>query len=189
MALKTVHTSDLSGRYIEDEGQLGRLVVREHPNLAAGELPVELEVLPDELEKLAGEESQFVGLDYYAPGEASPARLIVRLDEFNELAHNGGMDDVLRSAIRAQQRLREAPGRRRGRPPRMERRREPRERINYASPEHAGEPHRGRTTEAEKEFVRTHLDEVNERLVAKGMRPIDPNDPRMRERYGLGEAA
>jgi hypothetical protein len=66
MALKTVHTSDLSGRYIEDEGQLGRLVVREHPDLAAGELPVELEVLPDELEKLAGEESQFVGLDKFS---------------------------------------------------------------------------------------------------------------------------
>jgi hypothetical protein len=38
-------------------------------------------------------------------------------------------------------------------------------------------------------YVRNHLDEVNERLVAQGLRPIDPNDPRMRERYGLGEAA
>jgi hypothetical protein len=185
MALKTVHTSDLSGRYVEDERQLGRLVVREHPDFAAGELPVELEVLPDEVEKLAEEESQFVSLDYRAPGEPGARRLIVRLEDFNELAENGGMEDVLRSAIGARQ-----AERRRGRGrPRTERGRERRERIDYASPEHAGEPHRGRTTEAEKEYVRAHLDEVNERLAAQGLRPIDPSDPRMRQRYGLGEAA
>ena len=186
MALKTVHTSDLFGRYVEDEHELGRLVVREHPDFAAGELPVELEVLPEEVEKLAGEESQFVSLDYRVPGEPTARRLIVRLEDFNELAENGGMDDVLRSALAARQ----AAGRRRGRGrPRMEHGREWRERINYASPQHAGEPHRGRTTEAEKDYVRTHLDEVNERLEAQDLRPIDPNDPRTRERYGLGEAA
>jgi hypothetical protein len=186
MAVKTVHTSDLSGRYVEDERELGRLVVREHPDFAAGELPVELEVLPDEVEKLAGEESQFVSLDYRAPGEPTARRLIVRLEDFNDLARNGGMDDVLRRAIAA----RPAPQRRRGRGrPRIEHGRERRERINYASPEHAGEPHRGRTTEAEKDYVRTHLDEVNDRLAAQGLRLIDPSDPRMGERYGLGEAA
>jgi hypothetical protein len=56
-------------------------------------------VLPDEVKKLAGEESQFVSLDYYAPGERSPARLVIRIEELDELAHNGGMADVLRSAI------------------------------------------------------------------------------------------
>jgi hypothetical protein len=61
--------------------------------------------------------------------------------------------------------------------------------LNIASPEHAGEPHRGRTTEAEKEYVRTHLDEVNERLAAKGLRPIDPNDPRMRGALRAGRGS
>jgi hypothetical protein len=107
MALKTVHPSDLSGRYIEDEGQLRRLVVREHPDLTSSELPVELEVLPDEVEKLACEESQFLGLGYQVLGEPTPRRLIVRLEESQ----------------------------------------------------------------------------------AKGLRLIDPNDPRMREHYGLGEVA
>jgi hypothetical protein len=55
------------------------------------------------------------------------------------------------------------------------------------SPEHAGEPHRGRITEAEKSYVREHLDQVNKRLRGKGMRTIDANDPTMRERYGLLE--
>ena len=55
------------------------------------------------------------------------------------------------------------------------------------SPEHAGEPHRGRITEAEQAYVREHLDEVNKRLRGKGMRTIDPADPTMWERYGLAE--
>jgi hypothetical protein len=51
--------------------------------------------------------------------------------------------------------------------------------------EHAGEPHRGRITEAEKELVRKHLDQINTRLREAGLREIDPSDPTMRDRYGL----
>jgi hypothetical protein len=51
--------------------------------------------------------------------------------------------------------------------------------------EHTGEPHRGRITEAEKEPVRTHLDEINERLAERELREIDPGDPTMKERYNL----
>ena len=47
-----------------------------------------------------------------------------------------------------------------------------RAKVNYATLEHAGEPHRGRITEAEKELVRTHLDEINQRLAERGMREI-----------------
>jgi hypothetical protein len=60
-----------------------------------------------------------------------------------------------------------------------------RPRIDYTSAEHAGEPHRGITSDAEKEFVRDNLDEVNARLREKGMREIDPDDPEMAQRYGL----
>ena len=49
------------------------------------------------------------------------------------------------------------------------------------------EPHRGRITEAEKSYVREHLDEVNKRLRGNDMRTIDASDPSMRERYGLLE--
>jgi hypothetical protein len=51
--------------------------------------------------------------------------------------------------------------------------------------EHAGEPHHGRITEAEKELVRNNLDQINQRPRERGMREIDPSDPTMRERYGL----
>jgi hypothetical protein len=57
--------------------------------------------------------------------------------------------------------------------------------VNYATLEHAGEPHRGRITEAEKELVRKNLDQVNRRLRDAGQREIDPSDQAMRDRYGL----
>jgi hypothetical protein len=57
--------------------------------------------------------------------------------------------------------------------------------VNYATLEHAGEPHRGRITEAEKELVRKNLDQINRRLREAGQREIDPSDQAMRDRYGL----
>jgi hypothetical protein len=49
--------------------------------------------------------------------------------------------------------------------------------VDYSTLEHAGEPHRGRITEAEKQIVREHLDEVNRRLSEQDIRMIDPADP------------
>jgi hypothetical protein len=63
VATKVVHFSDLSGREAEDEGQLGRLVVLEHPDI--GE-PATLEVFPDEVSDLQSAE-RLVRLEYYAP--------------------------------------------------------------------------------------------------------------------------
>src|SRR6266498_2141826 len=57
--------------------------------------------------------------------------------------------------------------------------------MDNAILEHAGEPHRGRITEAEKELVRSHLEQINKRLSEGGLREIDPGDPTMKERYGL----
>jgi hypothetical protein len=47
MAVKVVHVSDISGKEA-DEQSLGQLVVHEHPEYA--DLPVTLEVLPEEVE-------------------------------------------------------------------------------------------------------------------------------------------
>jgi hypothetical protein len=62
-------------------------------------------------------------------------------------------------------------------------------RVNYATIEHAGEPHKGKTTDAEKQLVREHLDEINERLAANGLRTISLTDPEHVERYGLEDVA
>ena len=66
MAVKVVHVSDISGKEA-DEQSLGRLVVHEHPEYA--DLPVTLEVLPDEIESLQGA-SRFVTVEWIAPAPA-----------------------------------------------------------------------------------------------------------------------
>jgi Lsr2 len=57
--------------------------------------------------------------------------------------------------------------------------------IDYSSPEFAGNPHRGRVTEAEAAYVRDNFDAVNKRLSAEGKPMLDPSDPKTKKRYGL----
>jgi hypothetical protein len=158
MAVKVVHVSDISGKEA-DEQSLGQLVVHEHPEYA--DLPVTLEVLPEEVESLQGA-SRFVTVEWIAPGARKGERMVVSLDDFNLLAGAGVMESAIQDALIAKHRNR------------------PR-----SSLEHAGEPHRGRITEAEKELVRKNLDQVNKRLRDAGQREIDPSDQAMRDRYGL----
>jgi len=124
-----------------------------------------------------------VRLRWTAPGSNRPQELTVLQETFDSLAQDRDMTTVLLSAITAERERRGQPQA----PRRPRRGGGGRGKVDYASPEHAGEPHRGRITEAEKSYVREHLDEVNRRLRGKGMRTIDADDPTMRERYGLLE--
>jgi hypothetical protein len=176
MAVKVVHVSDISGKEA-DEQSLGRLVVHEHPEYA--DLPVTLEVLPEEVESLQGA-SRFVTVEWVPPGARKGERMVVSLDDFNLLGGAGVMESAVQDALIAKHRSRprsgggSAPAGRSGRG-----------KVNYATLEHAGEPHRGRITEAEKELVRNNLDQINRRLRDAGQREIDPSDQAMRDRYGL----
>jgi hypothetical protein len=171
MAVKTIHVSDISGKEA-DEQSLGRLVVHEHPEYS--DLPVTLEALPEEVEPLRDTSARFVTVEWVRPGARKGERLTVPLEDFNLLAGPGVMDNAKhRSRARSTESGRTSASR------------SSRAKVNYATLEHAGEPHRGRITEAEKELVRSHLDEVNKRLSESGMREIDPNDLTMKERYGL----
>jgi hypothetical protein len=173
--------SDISGKEA-DEQSLGRLVVLDHPEYA--DLPVTLEVLPDEIESLEGA-SRFVTVEWIAPGARKGERMVVSLDDFNLLAGAGVMESAVQDALIAKHRS--------GRPRSgaaatgggSAAGRSGRGKVNYATLEHAGEPHRGRITEAEKELVRKNLDQVNRRLRDAGQREIDPSDQAMRDRYGL----
>jgi hypothetical protein len=160
--------------------ELGTLEVLEHPDI--GET-ARLEIFPDEFERLQAAD-RIVRLRWTAPGSRRPQELTVLQETFDSLAQDRDMKTVLLSAITAEhdrrgqtqvpRRPRHGGGGGRGK-------------VDYSSPEHAGEHHRGRITEAEKAYVREHLDEVNERLRGKGMRMIDASDPTMLERYGLSE--
>jgi hypothetical protein len=182
VATKTIKISDLSGDEIGNEEQLARLVVEEHPNLTES---VTLEVLPSEVEGRLPEEQNYVRGTYYPSSESgqAPLSFIMSVEDFNNLSQREDMATVLQNALRAQQ---EQDSRRRGR--RGGRRAaagQRRERRDFASPEYAGLPHRGRITDAEKEYVRNNLDAVNQRRVQQGHDPIDPADPRMAAKYGL----
>jgi hypothetical protein len=179
MAVKVVHVSDVSDKEGNQE-ELGTLEVLEHPDI--GE-PARLEIFPDEFARLQAAD-QVVRLRWTAPGARQPQELTVLQETFDRLAQDRDMKTVLLSAITAQHERRGQ-----NQAPRRPRRDGGggRGKVDYSSPEHAGEPHRGRITEAEKAYVREHLDEVNKRLRGKGMRTLDPADPTMRERYALTE--
>jgi hypothetical protein len=177
MAVKVVHVSDISGKEA-DEQSLGRLVVHEHPEYA--DLPVTLEILPEEVESLQGA-SRFVTVEWIPPGARKGERMVVSLDDFNLLAGPGVMESAIQDALIAKHRNRP----RSGGGTSSAAGRSGRGKVNYATLEHAGEPHRGRITEAEKELVRKNLDQVNRRLRDAGLREIDPSDQAMRDRYGL----
>jgi hypothetical protein len=173
MAIKTIRVSDLSGKQADDDN-MAKLVIHEHPQYQG---PITLDVLPDEIGELPETES-YVRIEVVQPGDRSGQKALLSLDHFNKLAAGKDMNAVLLEAVAAQRGQKEAPRRRQTRAA-------SRGKVNYATLEHAGEPHRGRITEAEKEIVRDNLEAINKRLAREGKRTIDPGDPTMRERYGL----
>ena len=176
MGQKTVRFSDLSGEIITRDDTLARIVIHEHPEL--GDSPVEIEALADEARTIEKAAVAVAVVDLYLPGEDEPRRLAMEVAAFDQLATDRPMSELLltaRPARRAAKAAAAGPGRA--------------DRTNYATLEHAGQPHKGKITEAERDLVRAHLDEINERLAAQGLRTISPDDPEHAERYGLAEPA
>jgi hypothetical protein len=176
---KTVRFSDLSGQLITGDEVPARIVVAEHPALPDG--PVEIEALTAEAEDMAEAGGQAVLADLYFPGDAQPRRVVLDAAEFDKLATDRPMSEILATARPVR------PARRASRGAAATTGRE--DRINYATVEHAGKPHKGKTTDAEKRLVREHLHEINERLAAQGLRTISLADPEHVERYGLEDLA
>jgi hypothetical protein len=162
---KTVKFSDLSGEIIIRDDALARIVIHEHPELGGG--PVEIEALADEARAIEKAALPVAVVDVHLPGEAEPHRVAMDAGSFDQLATNRPMSELLVAARPA----------RRG------------SRADYGDPAHAGKPHKGKVTDAEKQLVRERLDEINGRLAAEGMRTISLDDPEHVERYGLAGLA
>ena len=179
MGQKTVRFSDLSEQLITQDSALVRIVVHEHPELDGQ--PVEIEAHRDEVAAITDAGLQVAVVDLYVAGETEPRRVTLDAAVFDKLATSRPMGELLIAARPA----RRAPKPRAAAPAGGDR-----DRIDYSTPEHAGKPHQGKTTGAEKQLVRKHLAEINTRLAAQGLRTIDPTDPAHVERYGLeGPAA
>lgn len=174
---KTVRFSDLSGELITRDDTLARIVIHEHPELS--DSPVEIEALADEAAAIDKAALRVAVVELYLPGEEEPHRVTMDAAAFDQLATDKPMSELLltaRPARTARRSRATAPA-------------APRGGISYDTLEHAGEPHKGRITGAERELVRDHLDAINERLARQGMRTIDPKDPEHVARYGLAGLA
>jgi hypothetical protein len=177
MGQKTVRFSDLSGQLIMDDDALARIVVHEHPELGDG--PVEIEALTEEAEAMEQAALRVAVVDLYLRDDIEPRRIVVEADVFDKLATDNPMSQLLvaaRPARRVSSRT-PASGSSRG------------DRLDYTTLEHAGKPHKGKTTDTEKQLVRDHLAEINERLARQGLRTISLTDPEHVERYGLDQLA
>jgi hypothetical protein len=177
MGQKTVRFSDLSGQLILEDDALARIVVHEHPELTDG--PVEIEALTAEAELIEQAALRVAVVDLYLPDDIEPRRVVLEADAFDKLATQNPMGELLISAVRPAKRSLRTPsnGSSRG------------DRLDYGTLEHAGKPHKGKTTDAEKQLVRDRFDEINERLARQGIRMISLTDPEHVERYGLEELA
>ena len=176
MGQKTVRFSDLSGQLIMHDDALARIVVHEHPELGDG--PVEIEALTDEAEAMEEAALRVAVIDLYLPDDIEPRRIVMEADAFDKLATQNSMAELLTAArpVRRSTRSSASGGSRT-------------DRLDYGTFEHAGKPHKGKITDAERQLVREHLDEINDRLAAQGMRTISLADPDHVERYGLEDLA
>jgi len=175
MGQKTVRFSDLSGQLIMHDDALARIVVHEHPGLGDG--PVEIEALTEEAEAMEEAALRVAVIDLYLPDDIEPRRIVLEADAFDKLATQSSMEELLTAARPVRRSTRSSATSSRG------------ERLDYATREHAGKPHKGKITDTEQQLVRDHLDEINERLAAQGLRMISLTDPEHVERYGLQELA
>lgn len=172
MAQRMVRFSDLTNKMIEDEDVV-RVVIEQHPALANG--PVEIEVGKEEAASIRSNALRVVSLKLYQGDGSAPETVTMEIEAFNKLAGAVDMADVIRKAAPAY-----PPGRQ-TKPAAAS----TVDKVDYATLEHAGKPHRGKTTDAEKEIVRNNLEKINERLERDGMRTISLDDPEMMARYGL----
>jgi len=176
MGQKTVRFSDLSGQLIMRDDALARIVVQEHPELGDG--PVEIEALTDEAEAMEQAALRVAVVDLYLRDDIEPRRLVIEADVFDKLATDNPMSELLVAARPARRSSRTpASGTSRG------------DRPDYTTLEHAGKPHKGKITDTEKQLVRDHLAEINERLAQQGIRTVSLTDPEHVERYGLDQLA
>jgi hypothetical protein len=177
MGQKTVRFSDLSGQLITRDDALARIVIQDHPELGDGG-PVEVEALADEALALEKVSMNVAVLELYLPGEEEPRRVVVDADAFSQASTERPVGELLVGA-RPAKKARAKSG---TSAPKTDR-------VDYSTLEHAGKPHRGKATDAEKALVQENLDEINEQLAEQGLRTISLDDPEHVERYGLADLA
>lgn len=170
MGEKVMKFSDLSGRLAPDPNALASITVIEHPDIDG---PVRIDAMPEELEALGRMSIKAVTLEVKLPDEEEPSRHVLTAANFAKLATDKPMDEILDSAERFTTKRRVGGTALNG------------ETRDHNTLEWAGTPHKGKTSPEEARLVREHLAEINARLIAQGLRPVDPGNPEHARRYGF----
>ena len=170
MARVEMRVSDLSRTLMPDDDEAVALIV-EHPVYGT----LTLDAVRQDLEGKLPDPQAFVGLNI------NNQRYLMSVSDFNNLFTGDQEANAVLEQVAQEQRSQRGSGKRAAASGSTG----TRERIDYSSPEHAGKPHRGTISEAEKAYVRDNLDEVNRRNREQGHPEIDPNDSRMAARYGF----
>jgi hypothetical protein len=92
LATVTLKQSDLTGVQGPDE-EFGRLVVRNYPGVEGAR---QLDVRPEEVDEISTV-TDLIELDYYAPGNGTPQRLVVAKADFDKLT-SSNIAEVLAGA-------------------------------------------------------------------------------------------
>jgi hypothetical protein len=187
MAKRYMTVSDLTGDPIHDDQDIVTIVVHDHPLI---ERPVQLDADAAEVSDVKGSDKDFAIIELIRDGGDKRERLVLELSEFEGM-FNGkiDVDDVLHNA----EPYNDSPvasatePKRRGRPRSTGTGTPKADKVDYKTLEHAGTPHRGRTTEDEARIVRENLETVNKRRVEQGYPAIDPKDPKDAARYGFDQ--
>lgn len=174
MAKRVILISDITGEDIPEDESI-TIIVREHPST---DEPVKLDAGKSDLASLRKNKRDYAILEVVdADGETE--RLIVLASDFNKFI-KGDADEVLAEAdvvvIPAQAHAAPKPT-------------TDAVKLDYKTLQYAGRPHRGKTTDEEKQMVQDNLETINANLKAAGIRQIELSNADHVERYGLQELA
>lgn len=184
MAQRVVTVSDLSGSDIP-QGEEAKINVLEYPELSQ---QVVVDASQTDVDRLKLEAQPFALVEI-VNSDGSTERLALSVDSFKR-NFKSDVDEVLAGAETLHK---TTPGaevaRRRGRRPRGEGAPVRGERIDYSDVRFAGRVKRGIVSDAEKQTVRDHFDEVNKNLAAAGQRTLELSNIEHVTKYGLEELA
>lgn len=172
MGTKSVVFSDLSGEQLSDDNH-ARVVVTMPGKSYAQALDMSL----DEAAKLVGRKIDLITFTVFTPNR--PAHEVqVEASALEKIFEGIDFERVLESAPRTDS-ARPAAPRRRASTPRSA------SKIDYSSPEYAGQLHRGRLTDAEIAWVQANREAASANRARQTGKPIDWQDPAEIKRYRL----
>ncbi len=173
MGTKSVVFSDLSGEQLTDDNHARVVVTMPGKSYAQA-----LDMSVEEAKKLEGRKIDLITFTVFAPNR--PAHEVqIEASALEKIYAGVDFEQVLLSAPRTDSARPIAPRRRTSAPKSASK-------VDYTSPEYAGQLHRGRLTDAEIAWVQANRAEASANRERQTGKPIDWDDAAEIKRYRLG---